>query len=197
MSRVVPVLVVLLATAGCSGVSTQPEVDLPASTRVLEIPIDAFSVVGKDAESFVADVPGDEEERLDRMSIPLDQMLVVDVFEGAAPPAAQVVFVRDPLSKGSINEFLEGVETVVAVLRPLLDPTRRGAEFDAWLIGLDSSGRMLRADWDGSGEERMGALMEWAVESGVGPADAVAWAARGLGGVSTDPLAQEAAAIVG
>jgi hypothetical protein len=164
---------------------------------VLEVPIESFVVVGKDAESFVADVPGDNEERLDRMSIALDQAKVVDVFEGAAPPKDQLVFVRDPLSKGSIDEFLTGAEIVVVVLRPLLDPTRLGAEFDAWLIGLDGSGRMLKSDWDDSGEERINALMEWAAASRIGPADAVAWAARGLAGISDDPLAEEAASIIG
>jgi hypothetical protein len=197
VNRAVALLVVSLATTACSGVSSQPETDLPAATRVLEVPIESFAVIGKDAEAFVADTPGDEEERLDRMSVALAEAVVVDVFEGAAPPEERIVFVRDPLSKGSIDEFLIGIETVVVVLRPLLDPTRRGAQFDAWLIGLDSSGSMLRSDWEGDGEGRIGALMEWAAESGIGPAEAVAWAARGLAGVSRDPLAEEAASIIG
>ena len=196
MNRVAALLVVSLVAPACSGVSSQPETDLPAVTRVLEVPIESLAVIGKDAEAFVADTPGDEEERLDRMSVALDDAAVVDVFEGAAPPEPRIVFVRDPLSKGSIDEFLVGTQTVVVVLRPLLDPTRRGAEFDAWLIALDGSGSMLRSDWEGDGAERIGALMEWAVGSGIGPAEAVAWAARGLAGVSTDPRAEEAASIV-
>jgi hypothetical protein len=162
---------------------------------VLEVSVTDLTVVGKDAESFVADAPGDSEERLDRMSVSADEAAVVDVFVGAASPGQEIVFVRDPLSKGSIDEFLVGVETVVVVLRPLLDPTRRGAEFDAWLIGLDPAGRMVRADWEGTGKERMGALMLWAADKGVGPAEAVAWAARGLAGVSTEPLAEAASSI--
>ncbi len=195
MRRVSAALAVMVVTA-CSGVSSQPETDLPAVTRVLQVPIEGFVVVGTDAESFVADTPGDSEERLDRISISAEDALVIDVFAGAAPPGRELVFVRDPLSKGSIDEFLVGVETVVVVLRPLLDPTRRGAEFDAWLIGLDGAGRMLRADWEGSGEERIGALMTWAGDEGIAPAEAVVWAARGLAGVSADPLAEQAAAII-
>lgn len=193
--RAIGLAVIVLATS-CSGVSSQPETDLPAVTRVLQVPISAFEVVGTDAESFVADTPGDSEERLDRISVAAEDALVVDVFTGAAPPGQDVVFVRDPLSKGSLDEFLVGVETVVVVLRPLLDPTRRGAEFDAWLIGLDGAGRMLRADWEGSGEERIGALITWAGDEAITPAEAVVWAARGLAGVSTDPLAEQAASII-
>ena len=189
-------LTVALVLAACSGVSSTPEDDLVAVTRVLAVPIEHLDVVGKDAEAFVADAPGDDEERLDRFSVAIDNVEFVDVFSNTTPPDDPIVFVRDPLSKGSIDVFVPGLSDVVVVMRPLLDPTRRGAEFDVWLIGLDGDGRMIRADWEGSGLDRMADLMDWAVTTGTSPADAVAWAARGLAGVSDDPLAREAAAIL-
>jgi hypothetical protein len=178
--------------SGCGGPSDTLEGDLAAASEVIEVPVAAVEPVARDRYGFTN---ANSEPTLDVFSIDASTAERFDVFE--APRADPIEFVRNPVSLGALGKVLDPAETVVAILIPLIDPTRDFAVgFDAFFISLDAAGQVVAADYPDDTRERLGDLFEFGRGEGHPPAEILAIAARGVNADPPSPLEEDAVAIL-
>lgn len=171
MKRAATAVAVLLLVA-CGGEGGTLRSDLLAATAVMGAPVDALVMEGRDISGDVID-PVNAQPRLEVFRLVSGDVVFL---QGATAPAGDLIFSRDPLAQGPSAPLLAQASTVVAVIRPLITPTVGGVVFDAWLIALDESGRVVASDWDGAEHETLVRLLA----SGEDPLEILAVAVEAL-----------------
>lgn len=186
MRPLAPLVVLALAVAGCGGGTSAVADEVAAATFLVDMPASGLVSVERDRPASSSGA----ENRLDVIRPEDFDRLVV---YASTPIPEPFEFVRDPLSAGGLDAFLAGVDRVLAVVYPLIEPTPGGRVLSGVLIGLDRSGRVVRTDWNDDGDARITALLEWGHGRGLTVLDTLELAVWGLGGLEPSPEADEAA----
>lgn len=176
---------VALALGACGG-GLAAEGEIAAATFLVDVDAADLEVVGRDR---LAAGSGDE-DRLDVLR-PTPDAEIRSLYR-STPMPNPFEFVRDPLSAGGVDVFLESADRIVAVVYPLIDSTPGGRVLAATLVALDSEGEVVATDWDDDSDAAVAALVDWGAAQGFDVLETLELAFRGLGGDESVP-AQTAA----
>jgi hypothetical protein len=178
--------------AACGGETDSIEGDLAAASEIVEIPVSAAAPTGRDRYGFTN---SNSEATIDVFEVEAALAARFDVFE--APRGEVIRFVRNPVSRGALAGVLEGSDSVVAILIPLLDPTRDfGVDFDAFFISLDASGSVIASDYTETTNARLDALFDFGRAEGLAPAEVLALTARAINADTLTNLESEAVGLL-
>lgn len=170
-------LVVLVLAAGACGTGDDLAGELLGVVAVAELPSSELLEVGRD-------IPGEvqapnAEARLEVVEIPEGARLVT-TFDDTPVITTPLLAVRDPLGRGSLRARLDGADQVLALVVPLLVPTRGQVDYGVRLVAM-ADGVVLGADWSEEATERLATILD-------GEPDPLDVVVRTVGALADDQL---------
>ncbi len=156
--RRLTVVTVALAVAACGGGGPRLGDDLLFVTRVVEVDPAAVRFVAKDVAGNVAEVGNTGEPRVLVYEVSAADARILDPYPGTPPPPSTIRFGRDSISFRSLEQLTEGASRVVILLRPFVEPTRGGVEFEGLVVAVAADGRIVGSDWTGEDAARLEAV---------------------------------------
>ncbi len=151
-------LVAVLAVGACGGGGPRLADDLLFVTRVVEVDPAAVRFVAKDVAGNVAEVGNTGEPRVLVYEVSAADARILDTYPQTPPPSSTIRFGRDSLSFRSLEQLTEGASRMVVLLRPFVEPTRGGVEFEGLVVAVAADGRIVGSDWRGEDAARLEAV---------------------------------------